>query len=128
MPFDTAIQDIKKYRDNHLDALTNKKPNKWFTEDIEDVAKSFDTEQENNEWETEWLAEAGDQVKLISVGARLSWLSSMYRDLRAQFFSAPSGTEGDTSCRNFAEYTRHAAEHIPFYTYVLDKFKKFTKS
>ena len=127
MSFDTAISRLTEYKDNHLKALTNEEPCDWFLHDIEDINSTFNLEEENQTWKSEWLKPAGDQVKLITTGARLNWLARCLRDLRSQYFSNASGDNETDTTRNFTECVRHETEHLSFYKYILNKFKKLTE-
>jgi len=127
MSFDKAVGDVNSYRDTHIEALQNKKPNEWFTETVKDINKTFEYTTENEQWKQEWGAKTGNQAKIMTLGARLNWLASTLRDLRAQFLANAKGDNETDNTRCNTEFIRHEAELTGFYKERLKLFKDVTK-
>ena len=63
----------------------------------------------------------------MTLGARLNWLASTFRDLRAQFLSNAKGDNETDNTRCNTEFIRHEAELAEFYKERLKLFKEVTK-
>ena len=88
MPFVPAKEYVTSWQNSRQEALKNQKKMRWFTSDVESVAKLidevYDRSPENIAWISEYNGER-DMRRLESFGLKLAFLCSFVRDIRTQF-------------------------------------------
>jgi hypothetical protein len=88
------MEFLDNYRENRPKALNNEERAKWSTEPLENIAElidyTFDSTQENDDWESLYAERTANLLKLESVRLKVAFLAGCRRDLRI-LFGAGSG-------------------------------------
>ena len=126
MSWDDATDYLKKYREDRGEGLSNEKPIRWFSSEVDSMSElideTFKRDEENADW-NEVYQDKGKILQLQASALKVSFMAGTVRDLRTLF---AAGTENRP--RTAADHDRMEYMQCGFHLAKIDQLRNIIKA